>query len=57
MLLEQVIEKGIPSESVIAQFTVKKYVDRMPLHRQTDKYSKMGVRIPAYGALDWLMGG
>ncbi|REG87077.1 IS66 family transposase [Algoriphagus antarcticus] len=56
-LPDRVIEKGIPSESVIAQLTVDKYVYGMPLHRQIDKYSKMGVRIPASSASDWLMGG
>lgn len=57
MLPDRVIEKGIPSESVVAQLTVDKYVYGMPLHRQLDKYSKMGVRIPASSASDWLMRG
>ncbi|MEB2778727.1 IS66 family transposase [Algoriphagus sp. D3-2-R+10] len=57
MLPDRVIEKGIPSESVVAQLTVDKYVYGMPLHRQIDKYSKMGVRIPASSASDWLMRG
>ena len=42
LLPDRVIEKGIPSESVIAQMTVDKYVYGMPLHRQIDKYSKWG---------------
>src|SRR5690606_5452210 len=50
------IEKGIPSESVIAELAVDKYVYGMPLHRQIDKYSKMGGRIPASSASDWRMG-
>ncbi len=57
ILPDRVIEKGIPSESVIAQLTVDKYVYGMPLHRQIDKYSKMGVRIPASSASDWIMKG
>lgn len=57
ILPDRVIEKGIPSESVIAQLTVDKYVYGMPLHRQLDKYSKMGVRIPASSASDWVMRG
>lgn len=57
LLPDRVIEKGIPSESVVAQMTVDKYVYGMPLHRQLDKYLKMGVRIPASTASDWLMGG
>jgi transposase len=57
VLPDRAIEKGIPSESVIAQLTVDKYVYGMPLHRQIDKYGKMGVRIPASSASDWIMGG
>lgn len=57
MLPDRVIEKGIPSESVIAKMTVDKYVYGMPLHRQIDKYKKMGVRIPASSASDWIMRG
>jgi transposase len=56
-LPDRVIEKGIPSESVVAQLVVDKYVYGMPLHRQLDKYSKMGVRIPASSASDWVMRG
>jgi transposase len=56
-LPDRVIEKGIPSESVVAQMTVDKYVYGMPLHRQLDKYSKMGIRIPASSASDWIMAG
>ena len=56
-LPDRVIEKGIPSESVVAQLTVDKYVFGMPLHRQLDKYSRMGVRIPASSASDWVMRG
>lgn len=57
VLPDRVIEKGIPSESVVAKLTVDKYVYGMPLHRQIDKYSKMGVRIPASSASDWLIKG
>lgn len=56
-LPDRVIEKGIPSESVVAQMTVDKYVYGMPLHRQLDKYTRMGVRIPASSASDWIMAG
>jgi transposase len=57
ILPDRIIEKGIPSESVIAQMTIDKYVYGMPLHRQLDKYTRMGVRIPASTASDWLMKG
>lgn len=57
LLPDRVIEKGIPSESVIAQMSIDKYVYGLPLHRQIDKYRKMGVNIPASSASDWLMKG
>jgi transposase len=56
-LPDRVIEKGIPSETVVAQMTVDKYVYGMPLHRQIDKYTRMGIRIPASTASDWMMKG
>ncbi|MEQ8554273.1 MAG: transposase [Cyclobacteriaceae bacterium] len=56
-LPDRVIDKGIPSERVIAQMTLDKYVYALPLHRQIDKYRRMGVNIPASTASDWLIKG
>lgn len=56
-LPERIINKGIASESVIAQMSVDKYVYSMPLHRQIDKYRRLGVNIPASTASGWLMKG
>lgn len=56
-LPDRVIDKGIPSERVIAQMTLDKYVYGLPLHRQIDKYRRMGVNIPASTASDWLIKG
>jgi transposase len=53
----RVIEKGIPSNRVIAQMTLDKYVYGLPLHRQIDKYRRMGVNVPASTASDWLIKG
>ncbi len=57
VLPERVIEKGIPSDEVIAQMMVDKYVYGLPLHRQIDKYTRLGMRIPASTASDWLLKG
>ena len=57
MLPDRVIDKGIPSEAVIAQMITDKYVYGLPLHRQIDKYRRMGVNIPASTASDWMMKG
>ncbi len=57
LLPERVIEKGIPSDRVIAQMTLDKYVYGMPLHRQIDKYRRLGVNVPASTASDWMLKG
>lgn len=41
-LPERVIEKGIPSNGLIAEISVDKYVYRLPLHRQIKKISAIG---------------
>jgi len=56
-LPDRVVEKGIPSEKLVAQMTIDKYVYGLPLHRQIDKYRRMGVNIPASTASDWLLKG
>lgn len=56
-LPDRVIEKGIPSDRLIAQMTLDKYVYSLPLHRQIDKYRRLGVNIPASTASDWLIKG
>jgi transposase len=56
-LPDRAIDKGIPSEAVIAQMIVDKYVYGMPLHRQIDKYRRLGANIPASTASDWLIKG
>ncbi len=57
MLPDRVIDKGIPSESVIAQMMIDKYVFGLPLHRQIDKFRRLGVNLPASTASDWLIKG
>lgn len=56
-LPERVVEKGIPSDRVVAQMALDKYVYGLPLHRQIDKYRRLGVNIPASTASDWLIKG
>jgi len=61
-LQDRVIEKGIPSEAVIAQMVVdcaanRKYVFGLPLHRKIDKYRRLEVNVPASTASDWIMKG
>jgi len=53
----RVIEKGIPSDRLIAQMVLDKYVYGLPLHRQIGKYRRLGVNIPASTASDWMLKG
>jgi len=54
-LPERVIEKGIPSESVLANIAIDKYVFGLPLHRQINKYRRLGVNLPASTVSDWMI--
>ena len=57
VLPERVIEKGIPSNELVGQMILDKYVYGLPLHRQIDKYRRLGVNIPASTASDWMIKG
>jgi transposase len=42
---EQVIEKGIPSASLLTQILIDKYVDHQPLHRIRSRFARSNVII------------
>lgn len=56
-LPERVIKKGIPSNELVAQVILDKYVYGLPLHRQIAKYQQLGVRLPASTVSDWMLKG
>ena len=56
-LPERVIEKGIPSDRLIVEMTIEKYVYGQPLHRLLSKLRRLGVNIPASTASDWIIKG
>lgn len=56
-LPERVIEKGIPSNRLVGEMMIDKYVYGLPLHRQISKYQRLGVNIPASTASDWIIKG
>ena len=56
-LPERVIKKGIPSNQLVAQVILDKYVYGLPLHRQIAKYRQLGVNLPASTVSDWLLKG
>jgi len=57
LLPDRVVDKGIPSEGVVAQMMMDKYVFALPLNRQIDKFRRLGVNLPASTASDWLIKG
>lgn len=50
------IEKAMAGEGLLAQIVIDKYVDRLPLHRQMQRFERAGVKL-AYSTLtDWVSG-
>lgn len=47
------IEKGIPGPGLLAQISVDKFVDHLPVYRQGKRYERDGMRIPASTIGGW----
>lgn len=54
-LPERVIEKGIPSESILANIVIHKFVFGLPLHRQIKQFYRLGINLPASTVSDWMI--
>ena len=50
----QMIDKGIPAAGLLAQVTIAKVDDHLPLYRQTEIYARSGVHIPRSSMAQWL---
>ena len=50
----QMIDKGIPAAGLLAQVTIAKIDDHLPLYRQTEIYARSGVHIPRSSMAQWL---
>jgi transposase len=48
------IEKGLPGPGLLAQVTVSKYGDHLPLHRQADIFRRQGVELSRQTMCDWM---
>lgn len=49
----RLLEKCMAAEGLLAQMIVDKYVDHLPIHRQLQRYERMGVRIAQSTSNDW----
>jgi transposase len=50
----QPIEKGLPGPGLLAQVAVSKYADHLPLHRQTQIFTRQGVPLSRQTLCDWM---
>jgi transposase len=50
----QVIDKGLPSASLLAQVLAAKYLDHQPLYRQSGIYGRLGVELPPSTLCGWV---
>lgn len=50
----QMIDKGIPAPGLLAQVTVAKHDDHLPLYRQTEIYARSGAHIPRSSMAQWI---
>lgn len=48
------IEKGIAGASLLANIVIEKYVDHLPLYRQQNRFSRIGMNIPSATIIGWL---
>lgn len=51
---EQVIEKGIPTASLLTQILIDKYVDHQPLHRIRARFARSSIIIPESTMDGWV---
>ena len=50
----RVMEKCMAGEGLVAQMVVDKYVDHLAVHRQLQRYGRMGVNIAQSTSNDWI---
>lgn len=52
-LPDRLLEKCMAGEGLLAQMIVDKYLDHLPIHRQLQRYERMGVKIAQSTSNDW----
>lgn len=53
-LPERVIEKGIPSASLLSMLLTNKYMDHLPLYRQKQRFARDGIEIASSTIEGWI---
>ena len=49
-----IIERGMPTEALVAHILVSKYADHLPLYRQSQIYARQGVHLDRSTLSDWV---
>lgn len=50
----EIIEGGIPTAALLAHVTVQKFVDHLPLYRQSEIAKRAGVHLPVSTLAEWI---
>jgi transposase len=50
----QPLERGLPGPGLLAQITVDKYLDHLPLHRSEGRFDRLGVKLSRSTMCDWM---
>jgi transposase len=51
---ERIMEKCMAGKGLLAQMVVYKYCDHLPIHRQLQRFARMGVNIVQSTSNDWM---
>lgn len=49
----QVIDKGLPTQALLAQVSIAKYDDHLPMYRQSEMFARLGVSIARSTLSQW----
>lgn len=56
-LPSRIIEKGIIGPGLLTQIIIDKYLDHLPLHRQMERFKRMGINFSSSTMSDWVAQG
>ena len=51
----QPIDKGLPGPGLLTEVILNKYQDHLPLHRQEQRFARLGIDLPRSTLCDWVM--
>ena len=55
-MIDRPLPKAIAGPALLSQIVIDKYVDHLPLYRQTERFKRQGINIPESTISDWVSG-